>query len=341
MPPADRQKIARKNKRPSDHLDIRSLKAFVRLAHSGSFQQTANQLQVSTSALSQTIQQLEQQLGQTLFDRSTRPVCTTRYAEQILPAVQQLVDDALALEHRIVQAAGHGQQRLRLGCIDSFAATVGPALIAGLDTQNNAMQLFSGLTPDITKQLVGHEIDFAVCTDPMTEHESIHCTSLFHEWWIAVLPKALAPRTLKSGKDLIGISTEMDFVRYSLRSRIGIQIERFLVHHGIRAPRRFELDATDSLLSLVSAGMGWAISSPLCLLQSRHYIDMVQIVALPRSTNGSREFYLLWRDDTPRERAETLVRMIRQVLMHRTLPDIKSSLPALDSPTIVLSEQGS
>ncbi len=314
-------------KREQDHLDIRPLNAFVRLAHARSFHLAAQQLGVSTSALSQTIRHLENELGQPLFDRASRPVSLTRFAEHVLPEIQRLVDEARTLQQRLRAFSSHTPQNLRLGCVDSFAATVGPALIRGLDNHENTLQLYSGLTPDISRQFEDHQIDFAVSTDPMADLESIHCVSLFQESWLAVYPKQRAPQQLRTTSELIEAGKDMDFVRYSLRSRIGAQIERYTVHHSIKARRRFEFDATDTLLNLVAAGMGWAISSPLCLLQSRHNIEAVEVVELSASIAGTREFYLLWRNDAPLEQADLLVRMIRQIVTHSIAPAIRAILP--------------
>jgi len=328
-------------KREQDHLDIRALNAFARLAHTRSFHLAAGQLGVSTSALSQTIRHLEQELGQPLFDRASRPVALTRFAEHVLPEVQRLLADARNLQQRLRAFSSNTPRNLRLGCIDSFAATIGPALIKGLDNHENTLQLYSGLTPDIARQLDEHQIDFAVSTDPMVDRESIHCVSLFHEAWLAVYPKGQAPQHLRSASDMINAAKDMDFVRYSLRSRIGAHIERFVVHHGVKARRRFEFDATDTLLNLVAAGMGWAISTPLCLLQSRHNIDAVEVVELSTGIAGNREFYLLWRDDAPSGQAELLVSMIRQIVSHSIAPSIKTFLPHLKASPVHLPAQPS
>src|SRR5690554_707585 len=125
--------------RLNDHLDLRALDAFTRIARTGSFHETARQLNVSASALSQLIRNLEDDLRQPLFDRSTRPVTLTRFGEQMLPAIQRLVDEASALRKRLLASGHHTPQNLRLGCVDSFAATVGPSLIRGLDTHENSL----------------------------------------------------------------------------------------------------------------------------------------------------------------------------------------------------------
>ncbi|MFW8565864.1 LysR family transcriptional regulator [Orrella sp. 11846] len=311
----------RLDKHPDALPDMRALNAFVRLAQNGSFHQTAQGLQISTSALSQTIRALEQQLGHVLFDRSTRPVVPTRIGEQLLPQVQRLLNEARALNQRMKALSHNTPKNLRLGCVDSFAATVGPALIRGLTTHDSTVQLYSGLTPDIGRQLLEHRIDFAITSDPQIEHADLNCTPLFEESWLAVFANDQIPKqSLNSSADLRAISQNRDFVRYSQRSRIGLEIERFVRHHGIRAPRRFEFDGTDTLLSLVAANMGWAITTPLCLLQARHYLSPVDVIPLTGAVSGHRTFYLLSRQDVPTEQAALLQKMTRDIVCHQLAP---------------------
>ncbi|MCB7215844.1 hypothetical protein LG352_15500, partial [Lactiplantibacillus plantarum] len=49
---------------------------------------------------------------------------------------------------------------------------------------------------------------------------------------------------------------------------------------GIVIERTFEFDNTDPLLSLVTAGLGFAIRTPLCIWQSRHFIDQLRVLPL-------------------------------------------------------------
>ncbi|MFT4249224.1 MAG: LysR family transcriptional regulator [Pseudomonas sp.] len=61
--------------------------AFVRVAHHGSFTRAAAELDVSTSALSQTVRALEARLGVRLLARTTRRVALTEHGERFLQRV--------------------------------------------------------------------------------------------------------------------------------------------------------------------------------------------------------------------------------------------------------------
>lgn len=73
--------------------------AFVRVAHHGSFTRAAAELDVSTSALSQSVRALEARLGVRLLNRTTRRVGLTehgqRFLQRVAPGLQQ-IDAAFA-----------------------------------------------------------------------------------------------------------------------------------------------------------------------------------------------------------------------------------------------------
>lgn len=58
-------------------MDNQNLKAFITVANSGSFSESAEQLHLTQSAISKRIAQLEHQIGKKLFDRIARQVTLT------------------------------------------------------------------------------------------------------------------------------------------------------------------------------------------------------------------------------------------------------------------------
>ena len=127
---------------------------------------------------------------------------------------------------------------------------------------------------------------------------------------------------------------ELSLIRYSQRSVIGQQIERYLRHIGVQAPHRYAFDATDPLLSLVASGLGWALSTPLCLWQSRQYLDAVTVVPLPPTRLAQRHFFLLSRENEWAGLDADIARIARAVIRHDTAPTIRRSLPGLPEDAI-------
>src|SRR4051794_23823895 len=87
--------------------DYAELRAFAAIAEHGSFARAAAQLQISASALSQTMRGLETRLGVRLLNRTTRSLAPTeagtRLLERLVPALTDLdaaVADVASLRDR-------------------------------------------------------------------------------------------------------------------------------------------------------------------------------------------------------------------------------------------------
>lgn len=314
-------------------LDLYALQTFVAFCESGSMTLAANRLGVSQSAVSQLVKRLELDLACTLLDRDLRPAQLTNAGRTLLELSRELLSHANAVAERVRQGALAGHPRIRLGCVDSFAATVGPALVHALSGDASELHLGSGLTPDLLDQLLGRQLDLAICTDSASGQLRLSQTPLFSERFVLVVPRA------ESGDPppvLSELASHLPLIRYSLRSVIGQQVERWLRHMGIQSERRFEFDATDPLLSLVAAGLGWAISTPLCLWQSRHFIGQVAVFPLPPSALGQRDFYLLGHHGEWPQLGAEVARVTRQVMRQNTVPDILRAMPTLSADSFDL-----
>ena len=93
------------------------LRHFIALAESCSFAKASKALHLTQPALSRSIQALEDDLGQPLFDRIGRRVEITAYGQQVLQRAQWLVSDADAIRRsgHAMQAGLTGSIRLGLG----------------------------------------------------------------------------------------------------------------------------------------------------------------------------------------------------------------------------------
>lgn len=314
-------------------LDLDALHAFVVFCECGSMTVAAQRLGVTQSAISQLVKRLERDSGVILVDRDQRPPKLTSAGHSLLELASDLISHARSVADRV--RAGNTRTeypQLKVGCVgEAFAATVGPALIQALSGTAQEVRLWSGLTQPAAEQLVGREIDIAICNDAVTANPRINQVTLFSEGFVLVLPRGEEGEPVP---DVREISLRSPLLRYSLRSSIGQQIERYLRHMGVHAPRRFEFDATGPMISLVGAKMGWAISTPLALWQSRHFLPDVSVHALPDTALGRREFFLLSRLGEWAQLEKDVLRVTREVMQQQTVPAIRKVLTALGDDAI-------
>lgn len=308
-------------------IDLNALQAFLAVCETGSMTGAAKQLGVSQSAVSQAIAGLERDQGTTLFDRESRPPRPNVAGRALLELAGALLEHAQMVSTRIGDASHAGMLPVRLGCVDSFAATVGPELIRAVAGSARQISLWSGLTPGLSKQLHDRELDLAVCTQTSINDARIVEIPLFSEAFVAVVSRSWLAEHRNA--DWRALAPEMPMIRYTTRSVIGQQVERYARHLGINSPRRYEFDATDPLLSLVAARLGFAISTPLCLWQARHYLPEIAVLPLPAGRLGRRDFFLLHRQGEWEAFAREIATLTRRVLEGSIQPALARALPQM------------
>ncbi len=94
---------------------LRSLRAFDAAARHLSFTRAASDMGVTPAAISHQIKELEEQIGVSLFARTSRSVTLTPAGAALLPHVRQLLQDAQALPDLARRAAaGESGRRNRI-----------------------------------------------------------------------------------------------------------------------------------------------------------------------------------------------------------------------------------
>jgi DNA-binding transcriptional LysR family regulator len=133
---------------PSLQLTLRHLRVFHAIAEERHFGRAAAQLHLTSSALSQTLQQLETAVGTTLIRRTTRQVELTPAGEAVLEQVHA----ALAA----FDVAITSMQRAARGEVGDLS--VGYVIGAGLELMPAVIRAFEEMTPDVRLEL--REYDF-------------------------------------------------------------------------------------------------------------------------------------------------------------------------------------
>ncbi len=131
------------------NLTVRHLRAFAAIAEERHFGRAAAELHLTSSALSQTLNQLEAAVGTTLVRRTTRRVELTRAGEAVLDQVR----DALAA----FDIAVASMQRAARGEVGDLS--LGYVIGAGLELIPSVIQAFEKAAPDVRLEL--REYDFS------------------------------------------------------------------------------------------------------------------------------------------------------------------------------------
>lgn len=116
---------------------------FKTIAQYGTITAAAKQLYISQPSLSQTLRQIEDEIGTPLFDRSTSPFHLTYAGERYLKAVEAMLDIETRLKEEIESIRRDDGGRLRLGISITRAMQVLPDVIP----------IFTKAYPNVTIEL--------------------------------------------------------------------------------------------------------------------------------------------------------------------------------------------
>jgi DNA-binding transcriptional LysR family regulator len=273
-------------------IDLRALDVFVTVAETGNMTVAARKLAMTQPAVSQIFRRLENDVGSPLLDRELRPLRLTPAGVAVFTRAKQLLSDVERLHREIHLATDSALPRFRIGFVDSFATTAGPQLVKSMQSEVEQLLVWSGIAPDLREELINRDLDMVIAPDALDGIETIESRRLVEETYVVALPAGLKRQA--AGLSLQELASRHPLVRYSSRSMIGAQIDRHLRWLRIDAPKRNEFDSSESVMAMVAEGVGWAITTPLALVQAPAALTRIVPLPLPGPVL-TRGMYLVYR----------------------------------------------
>lgn len=182
-------------KKPPSPLDLAALDIFRTVAAEGSVTRAAERLSRVQSNVTTRVRQLESDLGTTLFLREGRRMALTPEGQVLLGYADRLL--ALAEEARQALHPGRPAGRLRLGSMESTAASRLPAPLARLHGQcpGVALELSTGPTRELVERLRAHALDAVLVAWPPGQppDPAFDTRPVFTEELLLVLPAGHPP----------------------------------------------------------------------------------------------------------------------------------------------------
>lgn len=290
-------------------ISLRQMRAFAAVTQTGSFTNAARQLNLTQSAVSMLVQQLEQDLHLQLFDRSRTTITLTEAGENLLPLAQRILEDVRQVVEGASEIRALRRGVLRVSTSQMMACTWVASVLTDFGEQhpgislrladavaddvvgtvrNGAVELGIGperaVGDDVTRSFLMNVPIRLVCskTHPAYGRASVSWAELSDERWI---------------------SYSHEFSRY---------VERVLHTHG----HDFSLEAASDVgflttaMALAGHGMGLLLAPEY----ARSFADNfgVRFVSL-RGPTLQREYFVYQRKgQSLSPAAETFLNMLRQ-----------------------------
>ncbi len=262
-------------------MDYDDLRLFLHLSHSLHFGRTSRECHISTSALSRSIQRLEGELGQALFERDQRKVELTAAGARF----QEHAAETLSRYQSLKQTLAAGEQLS--GTISIFASVTA--------CQSFLPRVLSNFRRDFPAVQIRLETGHAADALGMLSSEAVDVS-------VAALPDKIAPNLasrvlLLTPLVFVAPAIECEVSRASLRQPLpwpelplvlpaaGLMrqsVERWLKRRHVTPKIYSEVPGNEAILSLVSLGCGVGVVPRIVMERSPLRAELRALDVEPR-----------------------------------------------------------
>jgi len=234
-------------------MDIKSIQTLVTIADHRSFQAAAMVLNMSISNVSLQIQALEKDLGEALFDRSSRPPRLTDTGVELVNRSRKLLQLWDELGSGVV--GGDKQGMLKIGSVHTAVAGGVSVALGRLRKRDPGLflQLHTDLTTQLVQQLQNHRIDCAIITELEKPVIDMHFMPIAKEELVVI-----AHREAK-GNDYRDVLQNNAYIRFNRQATLAQLIDAELKQRDIRVDTAMEITTLDAISSLVKNGLGVSV----------------------------------------------------------------------------------
>jgi DNA-binding transcriptional LysR family regulator len=302
--------------------DLHALEVFVMTVELGGMSQCASHLQVTQSAVSQTIAKLEAGIGASLFDRTMRPLGLTASGKSLFARGQKLIAHARLAYDEVREGANLPISSITVAMSFSLANQLTAPILHSLGARADRWNIRSGISMEHQGEFLARDIDMLVTGSFNLEHrDTVELHPVFEESFILVFPK-----DFREPLDLVGLPSSLPFIRFSRLTGTGQQIERQIVRMKLKLPQMVEVESSHQQLALVAAGIGWAITTPVCLAAVPELLSQLRAEPMTRG-RFSRSVQVVARIDELGDIPSLTAALCQQVLQEKIFPPLIEEYP--------------
>jgi len=275
------------------NIGFRQLRAFLAVAKYGSFSRAAEDIAVSQSAVSFAVQQLENELGLRLLDRTTRRVRLTAVGETLAASGARLLGELATVLRELKDTGQRRRGRVVMACVPSVARGLMPACVeyCGRKWPEISFTIEDIAAKEVIARVERGDVEFGLSGGDIDSAE-LHVEGLTRDPFVLACRrddqlaklKAVAWSRL-SGRRLVMLNNT---------SGSRPQILQTLTKAAVQAQISLELAQPSSVLAMVEAKLGIAVVPLLVAPIASHPILTTRRLVKP---SVSRTIFLLRRRD--------------------------------------------
>ena len=233
---------------------IRLLKNFLVIARHKSVAAASREIGLTPAAAGHQIQQLEEEIGLTLFDRTKRSLSLNTNGRSLIEPIQEIIARYETLGSNLKSGLSG---TIVIGALVSslmgaFGKTLNELKLRYPDLE---IKLLAGLSSNFLDQILEGSIDGAIVTEsPFTLPQNVQWTELYREPMILITPALTTNKGAKSPPRI-----KLPFIRFERNTWTGHLVDQTIKANKLPIEESMELNSVEAIIELVRQGIGYSI----------------------------------------------------------------------------------
>ena len=314
-------------------ISLKGLEVFHLTACHGSVQAAAREAGLSISTVSHHVRSLETQLGVTLLNHGRRPMALTPAGIVFFKHIDEALKLIRLAQTEVTLGNMTEARHLKFGLIEDFDSDIGPELAVLLANGMPKCDFthYTRSSSDILTMMQGRLLDIGIASSPHDNTDQLQEIPMLRDPFVLAVPAHCPNRPV----DFLTGSTDLTMLHYAKDQRISKQIDAQLRRLKINIPVRFEIESNQTMMAMIAAGAGWAVTTPACYFRARRFHTQVRLHAFP-GKGFARHLSLFAREECTDEIVGTINAAMRNLIEMRLIHPATEAMPWLKDELCLL-----
>lgn len=300
-------------------------KIFLMCCEMKNFSAVARALDITQSAVSKAILQLESEVGFELFERNSRPLNLTPEAEVLYKHLRNVSGELAEFVSKI-QGENFLKPVLRIGIVESLSMNLGMEIIKRYLPEVSQITVLVSTGMVLTRRLVERKLDIVISNDQSRLPDFILQKEIFEEPSVLLLPRAMTEdhreRWTWNQLQCCGFP----LARFWDTTGDGHLNNNFINLQGLKFADRICVDSNSLTMALIKENIAWTFTRPTTVLQNKHLMKDVVVAPMPEPVL-SRRVYVMRRKGEFEKEAKHLALFSEDVLRSQVVPKLLEFAP--------------
>jgi DNA-binding transcriptional LysR family regulator len=258
-------------------MEFHQLTYFLAAAQTQNFRKAAELCLVAQSALSRQIAALEDELEVALFTRNKKRVVLTPEGQEFVLYVRKAMEQLQEGQQWLTELQAGQRGTIRIGCIESLATALLPALFAAFHQRYPQVRLKVCVnhTDELVTLVEQGEIELGLILDPHLQSELLIVKELFRQPLHLLISTQHPLAHIKAPTVTLEHITTEPFLLLDESSRMGQITKRIFAQRGLAVRPLVEIESVEGLKEMVRQGIGVTLTLPALIRPSQVGNDLL------------------------------------------------------------------